>query len=107
MIKKPYQTDRNRNALFKTVKRSRHLFKASKAWGIDKDTFEDAVEHGITSVIYYDIENDIEYEASVRDIQRHSWFHDFGHGGQYFLNEKFWKQTKGEELHGEPIPQNA
>ena len=102
MIKKQYKV--SGNVLYKMVKPSRHFFKNGKAWGIDKETFDDALQKGVTNIVYYDVENDIEYETTSRDVMNHAWIKDFGFGEQYFLNVKYWKQTNPESF-GEPVIQ--
>jgi len=75
-------------------KKSKHLFRAMDAWGIDTKIVEDLIHNVCLWIEIDDVEEHIVYKVPFDTFCKMGVKRDFGHAEQMFLPRSYWSQTK-------------
>ena len=92
-----------KKVLYKNFRMSIHFMKTFNSLGIDKHTFDEALNQGIKGVVYHELETQQDYWVDIETIERYGFERNFGdYGLQVFLPLKYWtikeKKSKKKEL---------
>lgn len=107
--KKKHIGEINGETFVKKVKKSKHLFRKSDAWGFDYDELVNHILPQVKYIFVHDTEENVYYYATAEDFgfyldgkfhpnQKRTEVYNFkGNGVQIFMPRRFWsKFNKGQ-----------
>ena len=68
------------NKFYKEVFKSKHLFRAINAWGIDSKLFTEVLEPKNSLIHIYDKEKRVDYKIDAQSFKKYSLFFHFKNG---------------------------